>query len=76
MVSPNRSRLAVDLGGPWRLYQPADLPGWDMLGTVTRSDGTGALARNRRTGIYAMINAGAVRSLPQHKITAALHGQG
>lgn len=44
-----------------------------MIGTVTDADGTGALAVSP-TGIYCRINAGAVRSLPQHKVRAALDG--
>lgn len=54
------------------LYHLAPLPGWDVLGTVTDGDGTGALVRNKATGIYCRANAGALRSLPQHKVAAAI----
>lgn len=74
MVSDGRGRLAVTPGGPWRLYQHAPLPGWTMLGTVQRGMVIGALARSA-AGVYAQINGGAVRSLDQRKVQAALDAQ-
>lgn len=66
----NRGRYTVQLGEPWRLYTHA-LPGWQMLGTIQRSMEIGALALSL-CGVYAQINAGAVRPLDQHKIAATL----
>lgn len=71
MVS-NRARLTIILGGPWRLYQHAALPGWEMLGTVQRGDEIGALARNKSTGVLVMMRAGAASILDQRKAGAAL----
>ena len=68
----NRARLVVTLGGPWRLYQHAPLPGWEMLGTVQRGDEIGALARNTGNGNLVMMRAGAVSMLDQRKAKAAL----
>jgi hypothetical protein len=72
----NRSRLTIDRTGPWRLYAGAGWPlqGWTMHGTVTRDTGdTGALGLSP-AGVYCQVNAGAVRSLNQRKIVAALSG--
>lgn len=68
----NRSRLTVTSGGPWRLYQHAKLPGWEMLGTVQRGDEIGALARNAKTGVLVMMRAGSVSVIDQRKALAAL----
>jgi hypothetical protein len=66
-----RARLTIRLGAAWRPYTPA-LPGWEMLGTVTRGEAdTGALARSQ-SGIYCQLNAGVCRSLDQRKVRAAL----
>jgi hypothetical protein len=65
--------LTVDVNGKWRLYQSSQLPGWEVLGTVTRgTDDSGALVRNKKTGLYAQANAGAIRSLDGRKVAAAL----
>jgi len=72
MSGPNRGRLAVLMGGPWRLYT-RPLPGWQMIGTVQRGFEIGALAKSP-AGLYAQINAGAVRSLDQRKVSAAISG--
>ncbi len=69
-----RGRLTVTPGGPWRLYQHIELPGWEMLGTVQCGDEIGALARNQRTGQLVMIRAGAASALDQRKAQAALQG--
>lgn len=68
----NRARLIITPGGPWRLYQHAQLPGWEMLGTVQRGDEIGALARNKSTGNLVMMRAGAASVLDQRKAEAAL----
>ena len=67
-----RGRVSVLAGGPWKLYQRHAPAGWDMLGTVQRGLEIGALARNKETGEYAQMNAGAVRALDQRKVAAAL----
>lgn len=68
----NRARLRVTLGGPWRLYQRADMPGWEMLGTVQRGGEIGALARNKHTGIMVVMHDGCGSVLDQRKAAAAL----
>jgi hypothetical protein len=76
MTHEKRNRISVDRNGKWRLYSPLIPPGWDALGTVTDGSGrTGALMRNKRTGIYSRVNAGVVASLPQSKIAAALEAE-
>lgn len=73
MTHNNRGRLTVALGGAWRLYSNTLPAGSRALGTVTRDIGdTGALVLMEATGIYAQINAGTVRTLPQAKIAAAV----
>lgn len=67
-----RARLLLNLNGPWRLYQPRLPDGWEALGTVQRGMEIGALVRNKATGLYAQMNAGAVISLDQRKVAAAL----
>ena len=68
----NRAKLTINKDGPWRLYQHAVLPGWEMLGTVQRGDEIGALARNKATGNLVMMRAGAASMLDQRKAQAAL----
>lgn len=72
MSRAHRSRITIERPGQPGLYQLAALPGWEVIGTVTDAAGTGALVRNARTGVYCRANAGALRSLPQHKVAAAL----
>lgn len=72
MSRAHRGRITVEVPGKPGLYQTAPLPGWEVIGTVTDAEGTGALLRNERTGIYCRANAGAIRSLPQRKVQAAL----
>lgn len=72
MPSNNRAKIIVDLAGKAGLYQPTPIPGYTCLGTVTQGDNTGALYRNDRSGTYVMANAGAIRSLDQRKVLAAL----
>lgn len=68
----NRGRLAVDLSGKWRLYSNTIPQGSQVLGTVTRDAGdTGALVITA-AGLYAQVNAGVVRALPQSKVAAAV----
>ena len=72
----NRARLIITPGGPWRLYQHAQLLGWEMLGTVQRGDEIGALARNKQTSNLVMLRAGAASMLDQRKAEAALAAAG
>ena len=69
-MTSNRDRLTITPGGAWRLYT-RPLAGWEMLGTVQRGMEIGALGCSP-TGLYAQINAGAVRMLDQRKVRAAL----
>lgn len=72
MTHNNRGRITVALDGNWRLYTNTIPAGATPLGTVAR-DGcdTGALVRIR-TGAYAQVNAGVVRSLDGRKVAAVL----
>lgn len=73
MTHNNRGRLTVALGGAWRLYSNTIPAGSRALGTVNRDIGdTGVLVQIEATGRYVQVNAGAVRSLPQSKVAAAI----
>lgn len=70
-------RLKVDPAGKWALYSPTLPEGAEALGTVRRENGDeGALVRFERTGQYAQVNAGAVRTLDGRKVAAALGATG
>ena len=73
MTHNNRGRLAVDLGGAWRIWWGnAPLPaGAQALGTIARDSDTGALIL-LAAGNYSQGNAGALRALDQRKVAAAL----
>lgn len=72
MTHNQRGRLTVDLGGKWRWYANIIPAGSKCLGTVTTQHGeTGALIFTA-SGIYARLNAGALVSLPQAKVQAAV----
>ncbi len=72
MTHNKRGRLTVDLGGNWRWYANSLPAGSKCLGTVTTANGeTGALLFTA-SGIYARLNAGALVSLPQSKVQAAV----
>ena len=73
MTHNNRGRLTVALGGAWRLYSNTIPAGSRALGTITRDIGdTGVLVQIEATGLYAQVNAGAPRTLPQAKVAAAI----
>lgn len=72
MSRTHRSQVTVEIPGKPALYQLTPPAGWDVIGVVTDAEGTGALVRNQRTGVYCRANAGALRSLPQKKIQASL----
>ena len=67
--------LTINTAGAWRLYSPTLPAGCEPLGTVARSGhDTGALVRFVATGLYAQVNAGAVRTLDQREIARLLAG--
>ena len=77
MNHDNRGRLTVKIDGNWRLYSNTLPPGAEAVGTVTQGVGdTGALIRYAATGIYAQLNAGAIKPLSQHKVKAVLEPAG
>jgi hypothetical protein len=71
MTGLNRGRYTVQIDGPWRLYTRICPTGWEMLGTIQRGMEIGALAKSP-VGVYAQINASAIRTLDQSKIKAIL----
>lgn len=75
MTHNQRGRLTVTLGGNWRIWSNTIPAGSRALGTVSR-DGSfsdsGVLVQIEDTGLYAQINAGALRTLPQAKVAAAI----
>ena len=74
MTHNNRGRLAVDIGGAWRLYWSGPTP-YDLhaIGTVTRSDGeTGALFESLRGAGYWQGNVRALKRVDQDKVRAAI----
>jgi hypothetical protein len=72
MTHTNRGRLTVDIDGKWRLYTNTIPGGSEALGTVTQGEGdTGALVK-LQSGLYAQVNAGAIRNLDGRKVAAAL----
>lgn len=72
MSAQHRGYLSIYLGGPAGLFQSQPMLGWITYGTVTTAHGEGALVRHRVTGMYCQANEGALRSLPQRKVLAAL----
>lgn len=72
MSHENRSRTTVELGAVNPLYPDPRLGGWEYAGIVSAGADKGPLIRNTHTGIYAMSIGGAIRSLDQRKIRAAL----
>ncbi len=72
MTHTNRGRLTVNIDGKWRLYTNTIPGGSEALGTVTQGEGdTGALVK-LPSGLYAQVNAGAIRNLDGRKVAAAL----
>lgn len=68
------NNLSVQPNADWRIYTATTPAGSRALGTVSR-DGSfsqaGALVITA-AGIYAQINAGVLRSLPQKQVASAL----
>ncbi len=75
MTHNQRGRLTVNLGGNWRIWSNTIPVGSRALGTISR-DGSfsdsGVLVQIEATGLYAQINAGVLRTLPQSKVAAAV----
>lgn len=65
--------MKFDPSGNWRIYAPT-IPGdAEVLGTITRAPGdTGALIRYTKTGLYAQLNAGVIRTLDGRSVAAAM----
>ena len=72
MTHDNRNRIDIQQPGNPQIYQMAALPNYEVFGTVTQGDYTGALLRHKRTGVFVMANAGAIRNLDQSKVKAAI----
>ncbi len=74
MSRARRSHITIVRPGNPDLYlPPAGMPsGWEVIGTVTTAEGTGALVRRKSNGIYARANTDAIRSLPQRKVQQAI----
>lgn len=74
MARRNRNVAIIEIPGKPKLFNVNDVTGFETIGVIKMGDRGlgGALLRNIRTGIYVQANAGAIRSLPQHKVIAAL----
>ncbi|WP_146056832.1 hypothetical protein [Chromobacterium alticapitis] len=72
MEVDRRSRIHIEQPGKPRLYQLDDLPGYLPIGVVSVGNRTGALLRNKSSGVYCMANSGVIRPLDQRRIKAAL----
>ena len=77
MASANRSRITLrTLGGAWEQLTTGTMPlppTAEKIGLVCYGSGTpqGVLIRYKTTGLYALWQAGGVKSLPQDKAKAA-----
>lgn len=72
MPSDNRKRITVEQGVTTLMHPAATVPGYDDIGLVTVGNDEGRLLRNKRTGTYVMHIRGAIRSLDERKVLAAL----
>ena len=64
--------LSIDIPGDSAKYQKTRIPGWDVIGTVTTSDGvTGALAHHVTGDIYCQVNDDDIKLISQ----AAVHDE-
>ena len=68
----NAGSIQVIEPGEPRRYQPNDLPGWQIVAEVRRGTEQGALVYNPSTDGYRMARAGALSSLDQRDVRAAL----
>ncbi|MGJ8518473.1 hypothetical protein [Carnimonas bestiolae] len=72
MPSDNRKKIVVDVGNVSLMYPAIRLAGFDDIGLVSVGSDTGRLIKNTASGVYAMHIRGAIRSLDQRKVKAAL----
>jgi len=64
--------MKIELSGKQKLYQPVPLPGFEFIGVIKTDKGTGALVKNKKTGIFAMANAGVLSPLDQGRVKRSL----
>lgn len=64
--------IKVDKAANWKLYTNQAPAGFEMIGVVKKGVETGALARNLSTGIYVMVNASVLQSLPQKAVASVV----
>jgi murein endopeptidase len=63
-----KRKISIKLNATnWQLYTHIIPDGCQVLGTVSRGCADGALAVTS-AGVYVMVNAGALASLPQQKV--------
>jgi hypothetical protein len=68
-----RDRISIDRQTDWRSIIPELPPGFAAVGIVQCGDAPpGVLALDEESGEYVQLNEGAVRTLDQHKVRAAL----
>ena len=68
-----RDRITVDRQSDWRSIIPELPEGFAAVGIVKCGNAPpGVLALDEGTGEYVQLNEGAVRTLDQHKVRAAL----
>lgn len=67
--------IDISLGDGWQLYSITIPRGSRALGTVTRETGQTGVLILTSIGIYAQLNAGVVRSLPQSAVRSALSAE-
>ena len=65
------NKISIDTNAGWQIYTNTVPDGSTPLGTVTTDYGTGALIVTR-AGVYAQLNAGALKALPQRAVMDAL----
>lgn len=75
-MGKNRNYFKVERWGTpqrWPYLIDGAPHGWEIVGTVDRGDESGALVRNKKTGVYCMYcHSRSLVSLPQSKVIAAL----
>ena len=65
--------IKIDKAANWRLYTNTAPAGFEMLGVIKNGwEVCGALAKNKKTGIYVAVNAYVIQSLPQQAVAKAL----
>jgi hypothetical protein len=64
----NQVRVVAGNPGHYITIGAAKTPGWEIVGEVTHNGKTGALMRNKSTGIFCRVNAWTFSSLPQQDV--------